>query len=102
MPSAAPTSGCQVESVSRVTASVADQRKSAVSRPSRPTARMATITRPHQRAVGGVVDLAAELAARPRAARAIQKIIQVTRPTATIDRMPPIASWASKVRLRGP
>ena len=39
---------------------------------------------------------------RPRAARAIQKIIQVTKPTATIDRMPPISSWASKVRPRGP
>ena len=38
----------------------------------------------------------------PRAARAIQKIIQVTKPTATIDRMPPISSWASKVSPRGP
>ena len=38
----------------------------------------------------------------PRAAPAIQKIIQVTKPTATIDSPPPISSWASKVRPRGP
>ncbi len=34
--------------------------------------------------------------------RAIQKIIQVTRPTATIDREPPIASWAVNDRPCGP
>ncbi len=38
----------------------------------------------------------------PRAARAIQKIIQVTKTTATIDSMPPISSCALKVRPRGP
>ena len=37
-----------------------------------------------------------------RAARAIQKIIQVTKTTAMIDSVPPIVSWASKVRPRGP
>ena len=37
-----------------------------------------------------------------RAARAIQKIIQVTNPTATIDSSPPISSWASKVSPFGP
>ncbi len=37
-----------------------------------------------------------------RAARAIQKIIQVTKATATSDRVPPMASWASKVWPRGP
>ena len=37
-----------------------------------------------------------------RAARAIQKIIQVTKPTATMERVPPISSCASKVRPRGP
>ena len=36
------------------------------------------------------------------AALAIQKIIQVTKPTATIERKPPIASWASKVSPFGP
>ena len=38
----------------------------------------------------------------PRAALAIQKIIQVTKPTATIDSSPPISSWASKVSPFGP
>ena len=38
----------------------------------------------------------------PRAAFAIQKIIHVTRPTATIESVPPISSCASKVRPRGP
>ena len=39
---------------------------------------------------------------RCRAVRAIQNTIQVTSPTATMDRLPPIASWASNVRPRGP
>ena len=34
--------------------------------------------------------------------RAIQKIIQVTRPTATIDSVPPMASCASNVSREGP
>ena len=38
----------------------------------------------------------------PRAALAIQKIIQVTKPTAMIDSRPPISSWASNVRPFGP
>ena len=33
-----------------------------------------------------------------RAVRFIQKIIQVTKPTAMIDKLPPRASWASNVR----
>ena len=37
-----------------------------------------------------------------RAARAIQKIIQVTNPTAMIDSEPPISSCASNVSPRGP
>ena len=37
-----------------------------------------------------------------RAVRAIQKTIQVTMPTATIESDPPIASCASNVRPRGP
>ena len=37
-----------------------------------------------------------------RAVRAIQKIIQVTRATARIDSVPPIASCASKLRPLGP
>ena len=37
-----------------------------------------------------------------RAAFAIQKIIQVTNPTATIESKPPMSSWASKVSPLGP
>ena len=37
-----------------------------------------------------------------RAVRAIQKIIQVTRPTATIDSVPPMASCASNDSPEGP
>ena len=37
-----------------------------------------------------------------RAFSAIQKIIQVTKPTEMMDREPPIASCASKVRVSGP
>ena len=88
---------------SRVPAWVAAHRNSAVSRPSRPTARTATSASDQRLPSAARVDLAAQLAAHgARAARAIQKIIQVTKPTATIDRVPPIASWASKVRPRGP
>ena len=32
----------------------------------------------------------------------MKKIIQVTKPTATIDNVPPIASWASKLKPFGP
>ena len=37
-----------------------------------------------------------------RAALAIQKIIQVTNATATMERRPPISSWASNVSPLGP
>ena len=37
-----------------------------------------------------------------RAMRAIQKIIQVMRPTAMIDSVPPMASCASKLSPLGP
>ena len=37
-----------------------------------------------------------------RAFSAIQKIIQVTKPTEMMDREPPMASCASKVRVWGP
>ncbi len=37
-----------------------------------------------------------------RATLAIQKIIQVMSATATIERIPPIASWASNVSVLGP
>ena len=53
--------------------------------------------------LGGPVDLAAQLAGQRRGRRvAIQKIIQVTKPTAMIESPPPISSWASKVRPLGP
>ncbi len=95
--------GLVVEPVESVAASVAAHRNRAVSRPSRPTASRATTTRLKPPGLGRGVDLAAcSSPERPRAWPAIQKTIQVTKPTATIDRVPPIASWASKVSRRGP
>ena len=38
----------------------------------------------------------------PRAVRSIQTIIQVMKPTATIEREPPMISWASKLRPYAP
>ena len=63
---------------------------------------MATITSDQ-----GLASAASSIWARSwpeseRAARAIQKIIQVTKPTATIDSSPPISSCASKVSPLGP
>ncbi len=40
--------------------------------------------------------------ASPLAVRAIQKIIHVTKPTAMIESVPPMNSWASNVRVEGP
>ena len=105
-PSAAPSSGSQVEAAapaaSRVPAWVAAQRNSAVSRPSRPTASTATSTS-DQRVPSAALSIWPRSSPPiARAARAIQKIIQVTKPTATIDSVPPMASWASKVSPRGP
>ena len=106
MPSAAPTSGSHVgvemPVAARVPAWVAAQRNSAVSSPSRPTARTATTTSDQRPPSAASSILPRSSPLRPRAARAIQKIIQVTKPTATIDRLPPISSCASKVRPRGP
>ena len=81
---------------------VAAHRNSAVSRPSRPTASMATTARLARPASAALSTLPRSSPDRPRAWRAIQNTIQVTKPTATMDRMPPIASCASKVRRRGP
>ena len=53
-----------------------------------------TLTFEAQEAIGGTLSIVA--------VRAIQKIIQVTKPTATMDSVPPMASWASKVRVFGP
>ena len=76
---------------------IADQMNREVSRPSRPTAMNAVTTR-------APVPIDRALSNRPRsspdsdrAVRRIQKTIQVTNPTATIDRMPPKASCASKL-----
>ena len=96
----APISGPVAEPVPAA-ACVAAHRNSAVSRPSRPTASIATTTR--------LAPPAAAASTRPlsspervRAERAIHITIQVTKPTATIDSVPPIASCASKVSPRGP
>ena len=94
--------GVTEPAASRVPAWVAAHRNSAVSRPSRPTASTATRTsdqRPPS-AARSIWPRSSPLS--ERAVRAIQKIIQVTKPTATIDSPPPIISWASKVRPRGP
>ena len=101
-PSAAPSSGLAVPPVPRAAAWVAAQRNSAVSRPSRPTASMATTTSDQ-----GLASAALSIWDRSwpdieRAALAIQKIIQVTKPTAMIDKPPPISSCASKVSPLGP
>ena len=81
---------------------VAAHRKSAVSRPSRPTASAAT-TASAQRPPSAARSIWPRSSPpSPRAARAIQKIIQVTKTTATIESEPPMASWASKVSPRGP
>ncbi len=72
-------------------------RNRAVSSPSRPTATNAVST-------SAPVPIASAASTLPwssvfieRAARRIQKTIQVTNPTATIERNPPKASWASKL-----
>ena len=99
-PSAAPSSGPNAEPLP-VAAWVAAHRNSAVSRPSRPTASIATTTRltPPAEAAS---TLPLRSPDRVRAVRAIHIIIQVTKPTAMIDSVPPIASWASNSSPRGP
>ena len=68
-----------VPTVSRVPALVAAQRNSAVSSPSRPTASTAT-TASDQRPPSAAASIWPRSSPpRPRAARAIQKIIQVTK-----------------------
>ena len=104
MPSAAATRGSQVASVTAVPdvpTRVAAQRNSAVSRPSRPTARTATTTSDQRPAAASSTRPRSSLP-MPREARAIQKIIQVTNPTAMIESVPPISSCASNVSPRGP
>ena len=99
MPSAAPTSGPVVESA----AAVAAHRNSAVSSPSRPTASIATRTRlAAPPAAAALSTWPLRSPERLRAERAIHITIQVTKPTATIESVPPIASCASKLSPRGP
>ena len=76
----------------------------AVSTPSRPTATTAIQTTP-QPELPAERDLDSDPSSSPLSSRAffpIQKIIQVTMPTATKDRVPPRISWAWKVRVLGP
>ena len=70
---------------------------SAVSSPSRPTASSAaspTAVAPRSTACCILPCRSSLIVCE---ARRIQKTIQVTNPTAMIDRMPPKASWASKL-----
>jgi hypothetical protein len=71
---------------------------SAVSIPSRPTARNATSTSPHPAPERWLSTSARNSRESPRAVRSIQKIIQVTNPAATIESRPPMSSCASKER----
>ncbi len=97
-PSSAPSSGPAVVCVVWAFA----HRNSAVSRPSRPTASMATTNTAPAPAAIAPSSLDCSSARMKRAVRAIQKIIHVTSTTARIDRTPPIASCASKLRPLGP
>ena len=90
MPIAAPTSGAAVCPDARA----AVHRNSVVSRPSRPTARNAvTVSAPAPTRAARCTS-PRRWAARPAAVRRIQKIIQVTRPTANTLSRPPTASCA--------
>ena len=90
MPIAAPTSGAAVCPDARA----AVHRNSVVSRPSRPTARNAvTVSAPAPTRAARRTS-PRRWAARPAAVRRIQKIIQVTRPTANTLSRPPTASCA--------
>ncbi len=92
-PRPAPTSGIVVAPV----ACTADQRNSAVSMPSRPTARKATATRPHAAPAMARSTAPCSSERMSFAVRSIQNTIQVTRPVATMERDPPMASCASNV-----
>ena len=80
---------------------VAAQTNRAVSRPSRPTAR-AAISGSDQGLAWAASSCPRRSVARVREAEAIQKIIQVTRPTARMDSEPPMISWAWKLNPLGP
>ncbi len=94
MPSRKPISGWVVCPA----AWAAVKKNSAVSRPSRPTASAAITTTAVEPILIAVSSLPRSSLAMVRAVRFIQKIIQVTKPTAMIDKLPPSASWASNVR----
>ena len=80
----------------------AAQMNSDVSRPSRPTARNAVSASASVPIGSAASSLSCSSVLRKRAVRRIQKTIQVTKPTATIDRVPPKRSCASKLSwLRG-
>jgi len=75
--------------------------KSAVSTPSRPTLTTPSSTRPQpappaERAIAPSSSCSSSLRS-PRAWRSIQKIIQVTRPTARMESEPPRISCAWKL-----
>ena len=77
----------------------AAQRNSEVSRPSRATAMNAVRVSAKVPISRAASSLSCSSVLRYRAVRRIQKIIQVTKTTATIDIRPPKRSWASKLRL---
>ena len=94
MPRATPISGRGVPSPAACTDAHTNR---AVSRPSRPTARNAVATSAPVPMASAASSLPCSSDFRCRAVRRIQKTIQVTRPTARIDREPPRASCASNV-----
>ena len=65
--------------------------------PSRPTLSMARMTTPHPAPTSAESSLFCRVDFMVRAVLPIQKIIQVTKPTATIDSPPPSVSCASKL-----
>ena len=93
MPSRKPISGWVVSPA----AWAAVKKNSAVSRPSRPTASAAMTTTAVEPILIASSSLPRSSAEMVRAVRRIQKIIQVTKPTAMIDSEPPSASCASNV-----
>lgn len=79
--------------------STIDHSRSAVSIPSRATETKPTMTMPHSDPWASARSSSpSRVFLRLRAARCIQKIIQVTSATAAKDRSPPMSSWPWVVR----
>jgi len=94
IPRVNPATGAAVEPA----ACTADQKNSAVSSPSRATARNAVTTTASVPSWSALSSRPLRAARMPRAVRRIQKIIQVTAATATSDMVPPKTSREDPVR----